>query len=153
MSKEFSIVSFTLEWGALALLVYLHVQRHVPLDRAGMTFSDLFGQPVSNGTILRAREEALKFLIMAQAVICCDETGLRVKQKMYWLHVACTEKLTYYAIHDRRGSVAFEDIGILKGWKQRLICGCLSSDDSFCPDALHGLCNPHVIRELRAVSK
>lgn len=149
--------------GALALLVYLHVQQHIPLDRTGMIFSDLFGQPVSNGTILRAREEAsinleefeeaLKLLMRAQAVICCDETGLRVMQKMYWLHVACTERLTYFAIHDRRGSVAFEDIGILKGWKQRLIHDCLSSYDSFCPDALHGLCNPHVIRELRAVSE
>jgi transposase len=118
---------------------------------------------VSDGTILRAREnasinleefeEALKSMLMAQVVLCCDETGMRVLQGLYWLHVASTDELTYYAIHDRRGSVAFEDIGILNGWKQRLVHDCFSSYYSYCPDALHCLCNPHVIRELTAVSE
>lgn len=149
--------------GALALMVYLHVQQHLPLDRTGAIFSDLFGQPVSDGTILRAREEAaielmefeeaLVIMLAAQAMLCSDETGLRVKQTLYWCHVMCTEQLTYYAIHDRRGSAAFKDIGVLTGFKQRLIHDCLSSYDAYCPNALHGLCNAHVIRELTAVAE
>ncbi len=149
--------------GALALMVYLHVQQHLPLDRTGAIFSDFFGQPVSNGTILRAREEAaielidfeeaLVAMLAAQAMLCSDETGLRVKQTLYWCHVMCTERLTYFAIHDRRGSAAFEDIGVLTGFGGRLIHDCLSSYDAYCPDALHGLCNAHVIRELTAVGE
>ncbi len=149
--------------GALAFMVYLHVQQHLPLDRTGAIFSDLFGQPVSHGTILRAREEAatelidfeeaLVAMLSAQAMLCSDETGLRVNQTLYWCHVMCTERLTYYAIHDRRGSAAFEDIGVLTGFEGRLIHDCLSSYDAYCPSALHGLCNAHVIRELTAVSE
>jgi transposase len=150
--------------GALGLMVYFHVQQHLPLERVGMIFSELFGQPVSDGTILKAREkvainleefeEALRLVIMVQMVLCCDETGFRVKSKQHrhWLHVMCTEQLTYYAVHDRRGA-AIPEIGILPGWKQRLVHDCLSSYDAYCPDALHCLCNPHVIRELTAVSE
>ena len=98
-------------------------------------------------------EEALVIMLAAQAMLCSDETGLRVKQTLYWCHVMCTEQLTYYAIHDRRGSAAFKDIGVLTGFKQRLIHDCLSSYDAYCPNALHGLCNAHVIRELTAVAE
>jgi transposase len=141
-------------------MVYLHEQQHLPLDRTGAVFSDLFGQPVSDGTILRARAEAamefmeaIVMMVAAQAMLCSDETGFRVKQTLYWCHVMCTERLTYYAVHDRRGSAAFEDIGVLTGFKQRLIHDCLSSYDGYCPDAFHGLCNAHVIRELTAVAE
>ena len=149
--------------GALALMVYLHVQQHLPLERTGAIFTDLFGQPVSDGTILRARgevaqelvsfEEALVTILRAQTMLCSDETGLRVKGKLHWCHVMCTEDLTYYAIHDRRGSAAFEDIGVLSDFQGRLIHDCLSSYDAYCPKAKHGLCNAHVIRELTAVGE
>ena len=136
-------------------MVYLHVQQHIPLERVGAIFLELFGQPVSDGTILKAREEvainleefeeALRTMIMFQTVLHCDETGFRVKSKhhRYWLHVMGTEQLTYYAVHDGRGA-ALPEIGILPGWKQRLVHDCLSSYDTHCPDALHCLCNPHL---------
>jgi transposase len=149
--------------GALTFMVYLHTQQHLPLQRIGDIFSDLFGHPVSDGTILKARqqaaihlmdfEEELLSTLSKQVSLCCDETGLRVKEKLYWCHVACTEKFTYYAIHDRRGSVAFQDIGVLRGYGGNLIHDCLSSYDAFCPGADHGLCNAHVIRELTAVGE
>ena len=150
--------------GALGLMVYLHVQQHIPLERVGAIFLELFGQPVSDGTILKARhevavnleefEEALRASIMVQTVLHCDETGFRIKSKhhRYWLHVMGTEQLTYYAVHDKRGA-AIPEIGILPGWKQRLVHDCLSSYDTHCPDALHCLCNPHLVRELTAVSE
>lgn len=149
--------------GALAFMMYLHVQLHLPLDRTEAIFSDLFSHPISNGTILRAREEAaielidfeeaLVAMLAAQAMLCSDETGLRVKQTLYWCHVMCSKRLNYFAIHDRRGSAAFEDIGVLTGFGGRLIHDCLSSYDAYCPKALHGLCNAHVIRELTAVGE
>ena len=149
--------------GALAFMVYLHTQQHLPFERTSMVFTDLFGHSVSEGTILKARdraaielldfEEDLRATLSKQPTLCADETGFRVKEALYWAHVACSENYTYYAIHDRRGSEAFRDIGVLQGYEGNLIHDCLSSYDKFCPEAKHGLCNAHVIRELTAVSE
>jgi transposase len=42
-----------------------------------------------------------------------DEAGLSVTGKRYWMHMACTDQLTHYAVHAKRGQQALEAIGIL----------------------------------------
>ncbi|KNY26122.1 IS66 family transposase [Pseudobacteroides cellulosolvens] len=72
----------------------------------------IFGQP-GEGTlvntanklynILEEPVEEIKQQVTDADVASFDETGMRSEGKTQWLHVASTERLTYYAIHDKRG--------------------------------------------------
>ncbi|GHV35452.1 hypothetical protein FACS1894187_08200 [Synergistales bacterium] len=71
--------------------------------------------------------------------------------KTGWLHVASTKDLTYYHVDEKRGKDAFEHIGILSEYKGTVIHDCLPSYFKY--DISHGLCNAHILRELRYVSE
>src|SRR5262249_51418546 len=56
---------------------------------------------------------AVKALLRAAAVLPVDESGLQVRGKRHWLHVARTARLTSYEGHAKRGQEAMEDAGML----------------------------------------
>lgn len=129
--------------------VYFNAYHFIPLERTAELMSELYQQPVSDGTVaatviaLAECVEPVNAPIKAYLV----ETGERVNGKLWWLHVASTRQATYYAIHPKRGREALDAMDILpqrSGW---------SSHDAFVsylnyPDAKHGLCNGHLVREL-----
>ena len=92
---------------------YFTNQHHIPVERTGQIFDDLVHQPVSDATVLKASEElsvcilpsteAVKEQLRASEVLNADESGLRVEGKLHWLHVASTDTLTDYEVHDKRG--------------------------------------------------
>ena len=58
-------------------------------------------------------------LIRTEEVVHLDETGSRVDGKLRWMHVCSTEKITQLEVHDKRGTIAHNAIGILPkrtGW-------------------------------------
>jgi transposase len=117
---------------------------------------------VSEATVLKASEqldkciapstEAVKGMLRKAEVLHVDESGLRVTGKLYWLHVACTERLTSYEVHAKRGHEAMDDAGILGAFYGTAV------HDHWKPywqyDACaHALCNAHHLRELRFIAQ
>jgi len=88
-------------------------------------------------------------LIKGSPVAHADETGFRVKAKLFWLHVACTQTVTKYYVHEKRGAEAMDDAEIWLNFSGRLIHDCWKTYFGY--DCDHGLCNAHVIRELRYI--
>jgi len=143
------------------LTLYLFNQQFLPFDRLRQTCRDLFGQPLSLGTLTQTNERAhqsldpvaaaiIRGLIQAPAVNV-DESGVRVAGSLHWLHVACTADLTFYGVHDKRGSEAMDALGVLPHCRHWLV------HDHWKPyykyDALHALCNQHLLRELKFLTE
>ena len=84
--------------GVKGLMVYLMDAQLLPSDRVREVLCEVFGCEVSEGTLYNARakcfdelaavEQHIKTELEASQVLHCDETGLRVNGKLWWLHVA-----------------------------------------------------------------
>jgi hypothetical protein len=51
--------------------------------------------------------------VFGRAPAVFDQSGVRVADTLYWLHVMCTHLVTFYRIHTRRGRAAMDDFAIL----------------------------------------
>jgi transposase len=138
------------------MLVYMQNQHFIPADRLSQLVSDLYGASVSVATILDASarsysnlapfEKALFTALADSNVLHADESGARVVKKLYWLHSASTEALTFYGIHEKRGTLAMDHFNIFPNFKGRLIHDFWKPYLTYGCD--HGLCNAHLLREL-----
>jgi len=136
--------------------VYLMVRQHIPCRRSAELLRDFFGAEISPATILKAKKEAslllaepvndIKEQITASDVVHFDETGARCVQQNHWVHTAGTPTLTYYRIHEKRGSKAMNDVGILPAFNGRAVHDHLKSYFKYA--CSHALCNAHHLREL-----
>jgi transposase len=136
--------------------VYFSSYNLIPFRRTAELFEDIFRVPFSEGTVVNtisafARKaeptvEQIKELLEAADVVGFDETGIRINAKLNWIHVAGTQTLTYYAVHEKRGTKAMEAIGILPVFQGTAIHDGLTAYWTY--RCLHGLCNAHHLREL-----
>lgn len=141
------------------MMVYLMEQQLLPSHRNCELLSDLMGVSISEGTLYNTRtqcaaliaphEQAIKQAIQAAEVGHFDETGLRVNQRLWWLHVAATDGLTYYFTHPKRGRLAMDEMKILPEFKGKAVHDGLRSYQGY--DCEHFLCNAHHLRELQYV--
>lgn len=144
-----------------ALAVQLVVGQHLPYARTAEVLRDMLGTPVSTGAICAMVAEASELLepfmktvregLSRAEVVHFDETGARVRAKLWWVHSASTESLTLYFVHPRRGILAMDAMDVLPGFTG------VAQHDGWKPyfgyqGASHALCNAHHLRELEYVS-
>jgi transposase len=141
----------------LARALYLHDYQLLPSARTAEAMKELFGCPLSAGTLTTAvrqyaaglveTELKIKRQLRCSSVIHADETGLLVAKRLHYVHVASTARLTHYGTDARRGKRAIDEIGVLPEYRGTLVHdGWLSY--TFYPKCRHALCCAHLLSEL-----
>jgi transposase/uncharacterized coiled-coil protein SlyX len=147
--------------GVRALVCYLCVHQHLPVDRAAQLLADVLGATVATGTLAAVVAEGASGLagfvqvvrerLAAAPVAHFDETGARVAGRLHWVHSASTASLTLFAVHAKRGKVAMDAAGVLPRFAG------VAVHDGWSPywryeQVIHALCGAHLLRELEAVT-
>ena len=145
-----------------AIIVYLYVGQFLSKKRTAQALAELFGTPISQGTVasitrraaagLDGFRELVRERITAAQVVHFDETGLRVQGKLRWVHSASTSKYALIWVHDKRGRAAMDAAGVLPSFTGIAVHDAWAPYDCY-PAATHALCNAHLLRELVAVTE
>jgi transposase len=141
-----------------AIGVYLLHGQFLSVSRTAAAVSDLFGAPVAAGTVagwvkrsaLGIIEKVLPVItdrIAAAPVACFDETGMRTVGRLAWLHSASTGSEVLLSVHRKRGTAAMDAAGVLPAFTGVAVHDAWAPYDTY-TDAVHALCNAHVLREL-----
>lgn len=144
-----------------ALVAYLHHFQMIPFKRLSDLFADLFGQGISQGTLvsmvkrvheaLEPAESFIKSQLIDSKVDNFDETGCYVEDKRWWLHVASNANYTHFGVDPSRGQEATDKIGILPNFKGTGVHDNWGT--YFRYDFNHALCNVHHLRELKSIEE
>ena len=143
--------------GFKAHSVYMSQFQLLPYNRIQDYFADQLHIPISEGSIFNFNKEAFQLLAdfeirvqneLATANLAhADETGINIGGKLHWLHGLSNDQWTCYHPHEKRGTDAMNDMGVLPRFK-----GILCHDHwkpYFKYDCTHTLCNAHHLRELQ----
>jgi transposase len=142
--------------GLKAHSVYMSQFQLVPYNRIQDYFADQLHIPISEGSIFNFNQEAFRLLgefenrvkneLAASDLAHADETGINMGGKGHWLHCISNDLWTFYYPHEKRGTDAMNDMGVLPEFKG-ILC-----HDHWKPyykfDCTHALCNAHHLREL-----
>jgi transposase len=144
-----------------AIILYLYVGQFLSKKRTAQALAELFGTPVSEGTVAtvtnRAADGLKGFLeevtdrIAGSEVVGFDETGLRVAGRLHWVHCARTSKYTLITCHPKRGSEGLDAAGVLTRFRGVSVHDAWAPYDSYV-DVEHQLCCAHALRGLAAVA-
>ena len=145
--------------GIKAMMVYLMDGQLLPSHRACEVLKDLMNVSVSDGTFYTTRDQCFEHLAPIEAEVKqaiqvaevghFDETGLRVNQHLWWLHVASTNGLTYYFVHPKRGQAAMDEMDVLPEFDGKAVHDGWKSYQTYAYE--HFLCNAHHLRELQYI--
>ncbi|MGH9044935.1 MAG: IS66 family transposase [Acidimicrobiales bacterium] len=123
----------------------------MPYDRMAQLFKDVLGLEVSTGDLAKMVTEgggalglfleAVRDLLRNAPAVHFDETGVRVEGRLHWMHVACSTLYALLSCHQRRGTVAMDEMDVLA-----TMAG-IAVHDGWKPyrsyDVVHALCNAH----------
>ena len=143
-----------------AWAVFLLVMHHVPVERCADVIGALTGTRPSDGFVhamlaraanaVRGVNMLIRALVITAAVLCADETPLRVgpgpKTRKKYLLVACTNLLTYYFLGDR--SMKTFDAFVFPDLSGSVLVHDRYQNYDAVPGVLHQLCTQHILRDL-----
>ena len=146
-----------------AVVVYLLVAQFGAQKRVAQAVSDLFGVPISQGSVaaLTARAArrlegdflaALRAGLAGAQLVHFDETGFRVAGRLHWVHSASTGRYSLLYVHPKRGREAMNAGGVLPVFAGIAVHDAWAPYDCY-PNATHALCCSHLLRELVAVGE
>ena len=141
---------------------YLNAYQMLPYERIAETIQDLTSHKMSTGTIynflnthydnLEKFEDELKCSLLKEAVLHSDETGVNIKAKLHWIHVASSSVMTYYMLHQKRGRAAMDDMEIIPNYDGILVHDHWSPYNHY-TNSTHSYCNAHILRELNGITE
>ncbi len=139
-----------------SIAVYFNNYELIPIERTAEIFEDIFNVPLSEGTIITALTKcAIKLIgyeewvidkIKHSRAVNFDESGVNIGGTLHWMHSAGTSLLSAYFVHKKRGSEAFDAMGILPDFQGIAIHDHWSAYFKY--TCRHALCNAHHLREL-----
>lgn len=142
-----------------SIINFLMIQM-ISLERTQEHFKGLIGRFISQSIMLKYLTQFSTSLegwekkqverILGSPVIYCDETSLRVDKKNYWVHSYSFGDITLKFLHQKRGTQAIEDIGIIPSFDGILVHDCWASYLAY-DHVGHALCGAHILRELKFV--
>ena len=148
------------EKGVKTIVVLLYICGIVSHSRIAEMVSGMLGMNISTGTVssiisksgelARIPVEMIRLALKQQGLLHVDETGIRIDRSLNWLHVVCTELLTYLVPHKKRGQEGIAASEILEGYDGILVHDCWAPYFKL-EDCLHAVCDAHFMRELIAV--
>jgi transposase len=146
-----------------AVVVYLLVAQFGAQKRVAQAVADLFGVPISQGSVaaMTARAArrlegdflaALRTALADAELVHFDETGFRVAGRLHWVHSASSGKYSLLYVHPKRGREAMNAGGVLPGFTGIAVHDAWAPYDCY-TDATHALCCAHLLRELIAAGE
>ena len=146
-----------------AVVVYLLVAQFGAQKRVAQAVSDLFGVPISQGSVaaMTARTArrldgdflaALRTALVRAPLVHFDETGFRVAGRLHWVHSASTGKYSLLHVHPKRGRDAMDAGGVLPVFTGIAVHDAWAPYDCY-PNVTHALCCAHLLRELVAAGE
>lgn len=147
-----------------AVAAYLVVYQHVPVARTAELIAEVCGAAVSTGwisSVVAATGEALapvdgaiRERLTRACLLHVDETSINVNAEKWWIHVASTEALTSYFLHQSRGRKAVVEFGVLPWFAGTVVHDAYAVyDGTEFERATHALCGAHISRELVAAQE
>lgn len=139
-------------------IVYMAIFQMIPYERIVKSCLDMYGIELSEGTVFNIVQDAylrllgfeawLAFTLQGAEVVHYDETGCKLSGKKAWIHVACTENLTFLMPSAKRGRVGTDAMNIMPVSKGYAVHDCWSPYFGY-KNVEHCLCGAHLLRELQ----
>lgn len=158
----FSVSSVAYSTAVKSLCLFLLIFSRMPYNRVVSTIASITHDQIklSGGTIAKwvqsiskkaqSVNRAVLKRMMKEKVLYCDETGIRISGKMYWLHVLASDKEVVYIVTRTRGGSEKGPVALIKemGFKGTLVHDHYASYLTL-TDVLHQECNVHIERYMR----